>query len=192
MPPGRGKTDAVLVPAAPFVKFLHDMVERERRIEAWGFDATPDANAPVRRVAEALGWSDRRVRRYSQQMRSLGKIQNIDVKTNSYTREDVEEAIFRIGGPMLVEEYYPGMYAWDGREETRPASCVLEPEPTIDMAAERERRKRGNRRLTDEQVREIREQIGCKSITQLAEEYGVSRSAIRDIKAGLTYRNVAA
>jgi transcriptional regulator with XRE-family HTH domain len=60
------------------------------------------------------------------------------------------------------------------------------------MAAERQRRRSGNRRLTDEQVREIREQIGFKSITQLAEEYGVGRSAIRDIKHGRSYRDVAA
>jgi hypothetical protein len=192
MPPGRGKSDAVLVPAEPFVRFLRDMVERERAIESWGFATVPDAHAPVRRVAEALGWSDRRVRRYSQQMRSFGHTHNIDVKTSTYVREDVEEAIFRIGGPMLVEKYYPGMYSWDGREETRPASCVIEPEPVIDMDVERQRRRRGNRRLTDEQVREIREQLGSKSITQLADEYGVGRTAIRDIKHGRSYQDVAA
>ena len=49
---------------------------------------------------------------------------------------------------------------------------------------------RPERKLTDDQVRRLREYEGRKTIDDWAEEYGVSRNAIFRAKSGRSYKNV--
>jgi HNH endonuclease len=81
------------------------------------------------------------------------------------------------------------LHRCDVRNCVRPDHLFLgtRPDNSLDM---RLKGRAPNRRLTDEQVLEIRDRYGVESLNQLARSFGVSKKAILNIVHRYTYQHL--